>query len=115
MPLSRVVHENGNITVRSGERLTIENADELRQVLIESFGQSGHVTICFDPALELDITALQIICSACKTAARNNSVFVYEGALPEGLAALVTTCGAERHSACKYNNDSTCIWFGGMS
>jgi anti-anti-sigma regulatory factor len=113
MPLNSSCRETGEIIITSGDRLTIENASEFARVVSEALDASKKVAVEFEPAVEIDITGMQILCSACKTASASDKVFSYHGPQPEALAAIISASGAERRAICKHNNDSTCIWFGG--
>ena len=113
MPLNSSVRENGEIIITSGDRLTIEASADFARIVREALEASAAVAIEFDPAVEIDITGMQILCSACKSAARSGKTFSYNGLQPHALGAFIATSGAERHAICKHNNDSTCIWFGG--
>lgn len=115
MPLNSSVRENGEIIVTSGDRLTIENAAEFARIVREALEASKSVAIEFESAVEIDITGVQVICSACKSAALGDKTFSYHGLQPQALSGIITSSGAERHAVCKHNNDSTCIWFGGAS
>lgn len=115
MQLNSSVRENGEIIITSGDRLTIENATEFAHILSESLASASVVVLEFEPAVEIDISGMQIICSACKSAAAGGKVFSYHGLQPQALATLIASSGAERHAVCKHNNDSTCIWFGGAN
>ena len=113
MTLNSSIRENGEIIITGGDRLTIENAAEFLRILKEALEASPNVSIEFEPAVKIDITGVQILCSACKSAANSGKTFSYHGPQPLALTDLIATCGAERHVVCKHNNDSTCIWFGG--
>ena len=113
MPLNSSVRENGEIIVTSGDRLTIENAAEFSRIIREALEAAHLVAVEFEPTVEIDITGVQILCSACKSAADSGKVFSYHGPQPQALTDIITSSGAERHSACKHNNNSSCIWFGG--
>jgi anti-anti-sigma regulatory factor len=113
MPLNSSVRETGEIIITSGDRLTIENAAEFSRNVKEALDASNNVSIEFEPAVEIDITGEQILCSACKSAARNGKIFSYQGPKPQALSDIIASSGAARHGVCKHNNDSTCIWFGG--
>lgn len=115
MPLNSSVCENGDIAITSGDRLTIENAADFANVVREALDSSNVVTIQFEQDIQIDITAVQILCSACKSAAQNGKIFSYHGLLPQSLIEAITASGAERHAVCKHNNDSSCIWFGGAN
>jgi len=113
MSLNSSVRENGEIIITSGDRLTIENAADFSRIVREALEASKSVSVEFEPAVEIDITGMQILCSACKSAAQTGSIFSYQGPHPDALAGIISSSGAERRAICKQNNDLTCIWFGG--
>jgi len=113
MPLNSSVHENGEVIINSGDRLTIETAADFTQLTREALGASNKVAIQFEAAVEIDITGVQIICAACKSAAAGGKSFSQHGLQPPGLAEIIAASGAERRTVCKHNNDSSCVWFGG--
>ena len=113
MALNSSYRENGSIVITSGDRLTIENSAEFARLVREALDAVQTVQVEFEADVAMDITGVQILCSACKTAANSGKTFSYSGMQPKGLAEIITSCGAERHAACKHNNNSTCIWFGG--
>lgn len=115
MPLNSSCRENGEIIITSGDRLTIENAADFSRIIRESLDSSKNVAVEFEPSVELDITGVQVLCSACKSAAAGGNSFSYHGPQPKALAEIIISSGAERHAVCKHNNDSTCIWFGGTT
>ena len=114
MSLNSSVRENGEIIITSGDRLTIENAAVFLRIVREALETSNNVAIEFEPSVEIDITGVQILCSACKSAAVSGKTFSFHPPRPQALEDIVTSCGAERHAVCKHNNDSACIWFGGV-
>ncbi len=113
MPLNSSVRENGNVVITSGNSLTIENAAEFSRILREALDAAHVVAIEFEADVAIDIIGVQILCSACKSASGSGRKFTYSGPQPQGLTDIIFSSGAERYAACKHNNDSTCIWFGG--
>ena len=111
--LDSFVDGHGVTTVTSGVKLTIENVAGFLQIVRESLKTSDSVAITFEPSLEIDITGVQILCSACKSAALGGKVLSYYGPQPQGLADIIKSSGAARYTACRHNNDSLCAWFGG--
>ncbi len=105
--------KKGEIVIKSGERLTIENVADFTRLLREGLSAAKRVAVQFDKDVEVDITVLQALCSACKTAAAEGSIFSCHGPQPKALVDLLIASGAERHGLCKNNNGSTCTWFGG--
>ncbi|MBT1070532.1 hypothetical protein [Pelotalea chapellei] len=105
--------EDGSIVIASGDRLTIENAAEFARLIREALEVVQHVSVEFDEGVVLDITGIQILRSACKTAAARGKIFSYHCQQLQGLGDMITSCGLENRLACKYNTDATCIWSGG--
>lgn len=119
MTLASTCRDNGDILITSGDSLTIENAAEFRRLLREGLegleGLEGAQTVAVELAegVRMDLTALQLLCSACKSAAAGGKSFVRQGPRPPALDELIEACGAGRHAACTQNLKSNCIWFGG--
>jgi len=100
-------------TVILSGSLNIETAAELRRVLGEALTEAPRVLLDARQLEELDVTILQTICSACKTAAAAGRLFLPEGGLPECIKTLNNGIGAHMASPCRQNNEQPCIWFGG--
>lgn len=115
MSLNSSVREDGHMVISSGDRLTIENAAEFSRLISEAFEASHLVAVEFDPAVEIDITGVQVLCSACKSAVNSGKIFSYSGPQPQALTDIISSSGAERHAGCKHTNNSPCIWFGGTN
>jgi len=112
--MDQTISTTGAVTISSGDRLTIEMAAEFAATLREALRGSETVTIKFAPAVVVDTTTLQILCSACKTAATEGKRLSIQGAFPETLSQLISMAGgATRYSVCRHNNDTPCLWFGG--
>ena len=98
--------------IDTGPRLTIETVADCQQRIRLGLNEATTVVLAFDPELEIDITALQLLCSACKTAAAEGKQFTYRGPPPKALLDLIAAAGAERHEHC-VNNNSACFRKGG--
>ncbi len=114
MALASTCRENGEIVISSGNRLTIENVGEFARLVREGLEASQQVSVEFEPEIDIDITGIQVLCSACKTAAASGKTFSCSGPRSRALAEVIRACGAERHAVCTQNNNSTCRWFGGV-
>jgi ABC-type transporter Mla MlaB component len=101
-------------TINSGERLTIETIGDFAALLRQSLGEKDTVFIEFDKNVELDITALQVLCSACQTAAAAGKKVMCHGPLPDSLRQLAATAGSERHDHCKIDSTSCFRKLGGL-
>jgi len=113
MALTRTCRENGEILITSGDRLTIENAADFMLLLREGLDESPFVSLALEEGVEIDITGLQLICSACRTAVARDKTFSSHGPLPQSLEKVIVASGAQRNAVCKHNLNLNCIWFGG--
>lgn len=105
--------DDGMILINSGERLTIENTADFARLIQAGLAEAKSVAVSFDPDLEVDITAMQVLCSAHRTAMTAGKVFASQGEMPQALLNLVVAVGSERHRECNYNAGSPCPWFEG--
>lgn len=91
--------------INSGDRLTIETIADFAQLISQGLKEVGSVVIEFKPDVELDITALQVFCAACKKATAEGKKFIHRGPLPKALSELVQAVGAVRHEPCENDNN----------
>jgi hypothetical protein len=115
MPLNSFSCKNGDIVITSGDSLTIENSADFLRIVREALTTAHVVTVAFEPNVAVDITGVQLLCSACKSAAAVGKVFTNRSSQPHSLADIISDSGAGRNAACRYNNDSSCFWFGGTA
>jgi len=104
---------NDERVIISGDRLTIETIADFAQQLRHGLAEAATVVIEFHENVVMDITALQVFCSACRTAAAAGKNFIYRGPLPATLLQLAVVAGSERHDPCKIDNPSCFRKFGG--
>jgi anti-anti-sigma regulatory factor len=102
------------ITVAFDGALTIERSGEFRQALMDALAGAQKVILDMTRVQDMDIPALQLICSACKTAAAADKIFTFAGELPACLMGLKDGIGACLNSPCSHNGNASCIWFGGV-
>ena len=101
-------------TIVASGGLNIENAGTFHQILAEAMSESQRVVLDARNVESVDITVLQTICAACKTAAENGVAFLFEDKLPDCMISLKGVIGAQMGSLCRQNNNACiCIWFGG--
>lgn len=101
--------------ISTTNRLTIETVADCGQRIRQALTEATTVVIAFEPEMEIDITALQLLCSACATAAAEGKRCLYRGRPPRALLDLLTAAGAERHQHCSKNTNTSCFrHFGGQ-
>ena len=101
--------------IGSGGRLTIETIADYLQRIRTGLAEADTVVLEFEPEVEMDITALQVLCSACKTAAASGKRCLHRGPTPKALIELAAAAGAERHIPCGNHNESCFRQFGGAN
>jgi anti-anti-sigma regulatory factor len=99
----------------SPAQLTIETVGDFAAKVRAAINERTAVAIRFPATVELDITALQLFCSACKTAGEAGKSFTYHGPLPEALYKLSAESGAERHDRCAIDSSACFRKIGGSS
>ncbi|HEY3309888.1 MAG TPA: STAS domain-containing protein [Desulfuromonadaceae bacterium] len=101
-------------TVTISGVLKIEAAAELHQTLVEALAESQQVVLDAKLLEEMDMSILQAVCSACKTAAAGKKSFTFDGELPVCMATLNSGIGTYQGLSCRQNNDEACRWLGGV-
>jgi len=109
-----VAPDGSSATVAVSGALTIEAAAELRQAFVDAMAEAPRLVLDARQLEEMDMSILQTVCSACKTAAARKQSFSFTGELPVCMTTLNSGIGAYRESACNHNNNEPCIWLGGV-
>jgi hypothetical protein len=112
--LARKCRDDGSIRVHCSESLTIDHAADFAACIRDSLAAANRVEVEFSAECTMDITALQALCSACKTAAATGKSLTCQGPVPLSLQQLIIAAGAQRVGPCLHNNGNPCPWFGGQ-
>ncbi len=99
-----------NGTIRLEGDLTMRNAPELKKMLIKALINSDAVTIQFGDVQDLDLSCLQLFCSAHRSALRLKKQIRFEGSPPKKLRETADAAGFLRLKGCKLDSDKSCIW-----
>jgi anti-anti-sigma regulatory factor len=99
--------------INGGKQLTIETISDFTRLIRDALAENTTVVVEFEPDLEVDITALQVFCSACKTASAQGKKFIHRGPPPQALIDLSIAAGIQDRKHCM-NGDAPCFhMFGG--
>jgi len=101
-----------NGVVRFSGDLNIQRAGELRGTLLEALERSEAVSLEFGECAKVDLSFVQMLCSAHRTAAKLHKLLRLNGSLPEGFLKAVQDTGYSRTSGCTFDRDGTCLWAG---
>lgn len=113
--ISRRVNTDGSTTITLKGSLGIESAGELCQLLNEAIEESPQLIMNLQDLESVDLTILQVICSACKTASAMGRSYDSElNRMPECVSAIGKHLGAPQGLPCGQNSNKPCIWYGGI-
>jgi ABC-type transporter Mla MlaB component len=103
-------NSNNSHSVSFTGNLTVEHAAELKTVLIASLNLADRLCVVFDNVTEVDISFLQLLCSAHRTAVKNNKILWLDSQRPEPLRLAMQEAGFVRQEGCVLDVHQTCIW-----
>ncbi len=100
--------KQGNLTL-DGE-LTVSRAEEFRMQLIKAIIDADRVFVDFGRVEDVDLSCLQLLCSAHRSAGRMKRSLAVSAAWPEPFKKAVADAGYARHTGCRFDVDNSCIW-----
>jgi len=98
----------------SGE-LTIAHADAIRSALSDTLDKADSVVLDVEQVTEMDLSALQLFCSAHRTAVANGKQIRFGCQPPEALDQTMSSAGFVREIGCDHRAEEKCLWSGGGS
>jgi anti-anti-sigma regulatory factor len=84
----------------AGGRLTASVAGRLRNALLEAFSGASRVELALRDVEEADLTLLQLVCAAHRTAGARDVAFVVSGWESEAARRLLREAGLTRADTC---------------
>ena len=98
----------------SGE-LTIAHADHLRSTLKETLDKADHVVLDVKQVTQMDLSALQLFCSAHRTAVADGKQIRFGCPAQGAIGQTLSLSGFVREIGCDRKVDHNCLWSGGES
>ena len=93
--------------------MTIQYAGELKNALLHALENYEQIRLDVGKVSAVDLSGLQLICSAHRTSIQLNKQFAFNGAGSEVLKSVGSEAGFPRHVGCSQDKGHTCIWVGG--
>ncbi|OQX27007.1 MAG: hypothetical protein BWK80_07600 [Desulfobacteraceae bacterium IS3] len=106
--------DNGGILTLDGE-LTIACAEELRAMLISALENAGSVHVRFKNINDVDLSCLQIFCSAHRSAIDMNKSLTISRKGSEVFRRAAEAAGFSRKKGCILDFEDSCLWIEGGS
>ena len=92
--------------------ITVLQAEELKEALISGLGSADKVYVDFSKVLDIDLSCLQLLCAAHRTAATMQKSFQLAEPVPGHFIRLAESAGFARHTGCRLDITKTCLWVG---
>lgn len=109
-PTIRLEHDGLRPTVLVQGPLDLTGAGAVRPVLMESLLNSNSVMIDLGGLTRLDLSGLQLLCSAHRTAVTRGAALTL-GRVPDWVRELIVIAGFHPSlSTCPYRKGADCLW-----
>jgi ABC-type transporter Mla MlaB component len=92
--------------------VTVQQAEEIKDKLMQALGRVENIYVDISKVSEADLSLLQLMCSAHRTAVTMHKGFHISGPVPEYLRQLAEMAGFRRDRSCRLDSTKTCIWVG---
>ncbi len=90
--------------------LTLTHAEELRMLLIKALIDAEDVQVGFKSVADTDLSCLQVLCSAHRSACRMNRQLSLSGDWPRSFKQAVEDAGYARLAGCRLDVAHSCLW-----
>jgi anti-anti-sigma regulatory factor len=90
--------------------LTVDNAGKLRKALLDSIERYDNVGLDISKDAVLDLSFLQLLCSAHYTAVAAKKGFRLRGTASRNIVRAVYESGYLRKTGCSRDRDGSCLW-----
>jgi len=106
----RIVDGGAATVVAIEGAMSIEHAGEIRDGLLQAFGAGKRVELSLAEVTEVDLSGLQLLCSAHRTSLARHLGFRVTGEENGRFAAMARAAGLPRHVGCPGDQFGTCVW-----
>ncbi len=99
-----------NALIKLDGDLTVSHAAEIKHILMNALTDADQVLIDFGNVTNADLSSLQLLCSAHKTASSMNKHLLCAGRLPDALRKAAEEAGYARSVGCRLDCKKSCLW-----
>jgi|APFre7841882630_1041343.scaffolds.fasta_scaffold02783_3 ABC-type transporter Mla MlaB component len=91
--------------------LTLPNAEALKGIFTKALQESDDVSVAIVTVENVDLSCLQLLCSAHRSAMRSKKKVTFIGSPPQAFNDAVEATGLARGAAgCKLDDGYSCLW-----
>lgn len=98
------------LTLQWSGDLTIRRIAELKAQVEQALTAAKNISIEIAADAESDMTLLQLLCAAHRTAARQEKTLQLRGEIPEKFKMVMNLAGFSRHIGCARDKTGCCMW-----
>lgn len=98
------------VTLDIRGNLTIERAVELKTAIWGALLKHHEVKVSVEGTPPVDISFLQLMCSAHRTALRDGKLFDFREGPPDSIITAACESGYSRHGLCTHGTPDNCLW-----
>ena len=89
--------------------LTLDSVNRLKTSLSDLLSGYRSIEVEFRDFSHIDLSGLQILCSAHKSAVKQGKSLILTGELPEAVKTLARDAGFYRHKGCVHDPRNRCL------
>ncbi len=108
MQIIQTDRKNSDIVLEGN--IDLSRADELRSLLVKALINSDRVTLLADNVSGFGVPALQLLCSAHRTALRLHKVLTFRADLSGVVRQAAHDAGFSRPHGCRFDTQGSCLW-----
>ena len=90
--------------------LSLGAASAIRQQLLDAFDEADTVKLLLHDIDDIDLSIVQIICAAHRSAILKNKTLILQDNLPELFAQIIEDAGLDGHIGCSADEKECCVW-----
>ncbi len=88
----------------------IEEAARVRTILVESLSKADKAVLDLSKATDADLSFLQLLCAAHKSAVRRGKTLTIADTVPEDIRQRVREAGMTGNKSCGSDLSKSCLW-----
>ena len=98
------------VTLQWSGDLTVRRIAELKAEVQQALATARQVSIAIAAGAECDLTIMQLLCAAHRTASRQGKTLQLNGEVPEQFRMIMKLAGFSRHVGCARDHSGGCLW-----
>ena len=100
---------NKGVVILEGD-LTMPYAEEIRKILMKAIRGADELSVAFKNVRDADLSCLQLLCSAHRSAVRMKKHMTFTGIVPQTFKDTVVAAGFSHIRGCGPDSGRKCLW-----